>query len=83
MRVPLIVYPCIDLFQAANNLIVLAREPAGAERIFGENGVVHMKKLMLLEDTELVVAALRVISCLCSGHRSRVSSCIPGKLRMK
>ncbi|XP_797752.4 protein unc-45 homolog B [Strongylocentrotus purpuratus] len=62
--------------EAANNLIVLAREPAGAERIFGENGVEHMKKLMTLEDTELVVAALRVISCLCGGHRSRATAVI-------
>nr|XP_054754346.1 protein unc-45 homolog B-like [Lytechinus pictus] len=62
--------------EAANNLIVLAREPAGAERIFGENGVERMKKIMMSDDTELVVAALRVISCLCRGHRSRATAVI-------
>ncbi|XP_033096200.1 protein unc-45 homolog B-like isoform X2 [Anneissia japonica] len=57
--------------QAANNLIVLARQPAGAEKIFRENGVSKLQKYLDDSDEELVVAILRILSCLCTGHHSR------------
>ncbi|XP_072175845.1 protein unc-45 homolog B-like [Diadema setosum] len=62
--------------QAANNLIVLAREPAGAERIFAERGVDRMKLLIKSDDTELKLAGLRVMSCLCNGHKARAMAVI-------
>ncbi|XP_071854047.1 protein unc-45 homolog B-like isoform X2 [Apostichopus japonicus] len=57
--------------QAANNLIVLSREEAGAQKIFAENGVERIKKLLTTEDTDLQTAGLRILSCLCSKHKSR------------
>lgn len=58
--------------QAAQNLIVLAREEAGAEKIFQSDGV---RLLLLMLDTgreDAMLAALRTLAGLCSGHRSRV-----------
>jgi len=58
--------------QAANNLIVLGREEAGAERIFQSNGVALLLQLMDAKRPELVLAAVRTLSGMCSGHRARV-----------
>lgn len=58
--------------QAANNLIVLGREEAGAERIFQSNGVALLLQLMDTKRPELVLAAVRTLSGMCSGHRARV-----------
>ncbi|XP_038051819.1 protein unc-45 homolog B-like isoform X2 [Patiria miniata] len=60
--------------QAANNLIVLARETAGAERIFSEGGVAKVQPLLQGEDQELVLGGLRVLSCLCQGHKTRANA---------
>lgn len=57
--------------QAANNLIVLARESAGAEKIFRDNGVDRIKRLLSSEDADLQTAGLRVLSCLCAKHKAR------------
>ncbi|XP_043379440.1 protein unc-45 homolog A isoform X4 [Chelonia mydas] len=57
--------------KAAQNLIVLAREEAGAEKIFQSDGV---RLLLLMLDTgreDAMLAALRTLAGLCSGHRSR------------
>ncbi|XP_059126664.1 protein unc-45 homolog B [Peromyscus eremicus] len=58
--------------KAANNLIVLGREEAGAERIFQSNGVGLLLQLMDTKRPELVLAAVRTLSGMCSGHRARV-----------
>ncbi|XP_033646594.1 protein unc-45 homolog B-like [Asterias rubens] len=60
--------------QAANNLIVLAREPAGAERIFAEGAVSKIQHILSSNHKELILAGLRVLSCLCRGHRSRANA---------
>ena len=60
-------------FQAAQNLVVLAREEAGAERIFRENGISKIQRLLETGDEEMMLSGLRVLSCLCKGHRARVS----------
>lgn len=58
--------------QAANNLIVLAREPAGAEKIFANNGVTNLVRLLDTErDKQLQLTALRVLSCLADDHHDR------------
>jgi len=60
--------------QAANNLIVLARDPAGAEKIYASNGVRNLIHLLEVEkDKELQLTAIRVIDCLVNDHRDRVS----------
>lgn len=61
------------LFQAANNLIVLAREDAGAERIFQNNGVALLMQLIETGNGEMIMAAIRTFSGMCTGHRARVS----------
>lgn len=61
-----------SLLQAANNLIVLGREEAGAERIFQNNGVALLLQLVDTKRPELVLAAVRTLSGMCSGHRARV-----------
>ncbi|XP_028615219.1 protein unc-45 homolog B isoform X2 [Grammomys surdaster] len=60
--------------KAANNLIVLGREEAGAERIFQSNGVALLLQLMDTKRPELVLAAVRTLSGLCSGHRARATA---------
>lgn len=60
------------LLQAAQNLIVLAREEAGAEKIFQSDGVRLLTQLLDTAKADLMLAALRTLVGLCSGHRSRV-----------
>uniref|UniRef100_A0AAY4CV14 Protein unc-45 homolog B n=1 Tax=Denticeps clupeoides TaxID=299321 RepID=A0AAY4CV14_9TELE len=59
--------------KAANNLIVLAREDAGAERIFQNNGVPLLLQLIETGKPEMVLAAVRTLSGMCTGHKARVS----------
>ena len=60
------------LLQAANNLIVLGREEAGAERIFQNNGVALLMQLLDTKRPELMLAAVRTLSGMSSSHRARV-----------
>lgn len=60
------------LSQAVQNLIVLAREEAGAEKIFQSDGVRLLTQLLDTAKADLMLAALRTLVGLCSGHRSRV-----------
>uniref|UniRef100_A0A8B9KMN6 Protein unc-45 homolog B n=1 Tax=Astyanax mexicanus TaxID=7994 RepID=A0A8B9KMN6_ASTMX len=60
--------------KAANNLIVLAREDAGAERIFQNNGVALLMQLIETGKAEMILAAIRTLSGMCTGHRARVSN---------
>uniref|UniRef100_F7EUJ5 Protein unc-45 homolog B n=1 Tax=Monodelphis domestica TaxID=13616 RepID=F7EUJ5_MONDO len=57
--------------KAANNLIVLGREDAGAERIFQNNGVALLLQLLDTKKPELVLAAVRTLSGMCNGHQAR------------
>lgn len=67
--------PNVPLFsQAAQNLIVLAREEAGAEKIFQSDGVRLLTRLLDTAKADLMLAALRTLVGLCSGHRSRVGA---------
>ncbi|KAM5215831.1 protein unc-45 homolog B isoform 3-T3 [Hipposideros larvatus] len=66
------------LEKAANNLIVLGREEAGAERIFQNNGVALLLQLMETKRPELVLAAVRTLSGMCSGHRARATAILHG-----
>ncbi|XP_044106424.1 protein unc-45 homolog B isoform X3 [Neovison vison] len=61
------------LEKAANNLIVLGREEAGAEMIFQNNGVGLLLQLLDTKRPELVLAAVRTLSGMCSGHRARAT----------
>ena len=64
----------MSLHQAANNLIVLAREEAGAARIIENGGI---QKLSFLLDTEkdksLLLTSIRVLACLSHNNKERVS----------
>lgn len=64
--------------QAANNLIVLGREEAGAERIFQNSGVALLLQLMDTKRPELVLAAVRTLSGMCGGHQARVRAWASG-----
>lgn len=68
--------------QAAQNLIVLAREEAGAEKIFQSDGVRLLMQLLDTAKADLMLAALRTLVGLCSGHRSRVGPPIAQFLRV-
>lgn len=61
--------------QAAQNLIVLAREEPGAEKIFQSDGVRLLQQLLEAGEADTMLAALRTLVGLCSGHRSRVGPC--------
>ncbi|KAM9045562.1 protein unc-45 homolog B isoform 1-T1 [Megaptera novaeangliae] len=62
------------LEKAARNLIVLSREEAGAERIFQNNGVALLLQLLDTKRPELMLAAIRTLSGICSGHRARATA---------
>ncbi|KAJ3604613.1 hypothetical protein NHX12_029353 [Muraenolepis orangiensis] len=57
--------------KAANNLIVLAREDAGAERIFENNGVPLLIKMIESAKPEMILASIRTLSGMCTGHKAR------------
>ena len=59
--------------QAANNLIVLAREEAGAENMYNSGGVLNLVQLMDGKDKELQVTGIRVLACLAHNSKKRVS----------
>lgn len=52
--------------------MVLAREDAGAEKIFRSNGVQLLQCLLDTGETDLMLAALRTLVGICSEHQSRV-----------
>lgn len=70
----------VCIFQAAQNLVVLSREDAGAEQIFRNDGVKLIQKLLQSKQEEVVLSALRTLVGLCTGHQSRVSVILPSKL---
>lgn len=63
---------CASLTQASQNLVVLAREDAGAEKIFRNNGVQLLQRLLDTGEADLMLAALRTLVGICSEHQSRV-----------
>lgn len=73
-----VMWPTIQ-FQAAQNLVVLSREDAGAEQIFRNDGVKLIQKLLQSKQEDVVLSALRTLVGLCTGHQSRVSVTIPSK----
>lgn len=52
--------------------MVLAREEAGAEKIFRSNGVQLLQRLLDTGEADLMLAALRTLVGICSEHQSRV-----------
>ena len=63
----------IIFFQAANNLVVLAREEAGAKFILEQNGIAKLKQLLEERDGDMLQAGLRTLSCLSQNSKQRVS----------
>uniref|UniRef100_A0A8C8HQQ3 UNC-45/Cro1/She4 central domain-containing protein n=1 Tax=Oncorhynchus tshawytscha TaxID=74940 RepID=A0A8C8HQQ3_ONCTS len=61
-----------DRQKAAQNLVVLSREEAGAEQIFRNDGVKLIQSLLGSNQEEVVLSALRTLVGLCTGHQSRV-----------
>ncbi|CAL8296897.1 protein unc-45 homolog B [Gadus morhua] len=57
--------------KAANNLIVLAREDAGAERIFQNNGVPLLMNMIDSGKPAMMLASIRTLSGMCTGHKAR------------
>nr|XP_060612863.1 protein unc-45 homolog B [Anolis sagrei ordinatus] len=64
--------------KAANNLVVLGREDAGAERIFQNNGLHLLLKLIETKHPEMILAAVRTLSGMCSGHKARATAILHG-----
>ncbi|XP_069840305.1 protein unc-45 homolog A [Dendropsophus ebraccatus] len=60
--------------KAAQNLVVLAREDAGAEKIFQSDGVRLLQRMIETKKSDMVLAALRTLVGLCTGHQSRTVS---------
>ncbi|KAL6433119.1 hypothetical protein ACFW04_006404 [Cataglyphis niger] len=62
---------------AMNNLLVLARERAGAEEIFKQNGVSKITKFLKVgKDEEVICNAIRIIGELCKNNINRTESII-------
>ncbi|XP_039614737.1 protein unc-45 homolog B isoform X1 [Polypterus senegalus] len=60
--------------KAVNNLIVLAREDAGADKIYQNNGVTLLYQLIETKDPEMILAAVRTFSGMCTGHKARATA---------
>uniref|UniRef100_H3D3P0 Unc-45 myosin chaperone A n=1 Tax=Tetraodon nigroviridis TaxID=99883 RepID=H3D3P0_TETNG len=71
-----------DRQKAAQNLVVLSREDAGAEQIFRNDGVKLIQRLLQSKQEEVVLSALRTLVGLCTGHQSRTMA-IVNELRME
>ncbi|XP_056137554.1 protein unc-45 homolog A [Lampris incognitus] len=65
-----------DKHKAAQNLVVLSREEAGAEQIFRNDGVKLIQRLLALKEEEVVLAAVRTLVGLCTGHQSRTMAIV-------
>ncbi|KAM8974607.1 protein unc-45 homolog A [Pelodytes ibericus] len=57
--------------KAAQNLVVLAREDAGAEKIFQSDGVRLLQRMMETKKGDMMLAAMRTLVGLCTGHQTR------------
>ncbi|XP_060035464.1 protein unc-45 homolog A isoform X2 [Erinaceus europaeus] len=57
--------------KASQNLVVLAREDSGAEKIFRSNGLQLLQRLLDTGEADLMLAALRTLTGICSEHQSR------------
>ncbi|KAL5014688.1 hypothetical protein ScPMuIL_008958 [Solemya velum] len=57
--------------QAINNLIVLAREEAGAHKICQEETLHQLTKLLDDKNNDLVLASVRVLSCVTNKSKAR------------
>uniref|UniRef100_A0A3P8ZGW9 Protein unc-45 homolog B n=1 Tax=Esox lucius TaxID=8010 RepID=A0A3P8ZGW9_ESOLU len=66
----------VDRQKAAQNLVVLSREEAGAEQIFRNDGVRLIQRLLGSKQEELVLSALRTLVGLCTGHQSRTMAIV-------
>ncbi|KAL2093615.1 hypothetical protein ACEWY4_010927 [Coilia grayii] len=65
-----------DRQKAAQNLVVLSREDAGAEQIFRNDGVKLIQRLLESEQEDVVLSALRTLVGLCTGHQSRTMAIV-------
>ncbi|XP_046890195.1 protein unc-45 homolog A [Hypomesus transpacificus] len=65
-----------DKQKAAQNLVVLSREEAGAEQIFRNDGVKLIQRLLGSKQEELVLSSLRTMVGLCTGHQSRTMAIV-------
>ncbi|XP_069018591.1 protein unc-45 homolog A isoform X1 [Embiotoca jacksoni] len=65
-----------DRLKAAQNLVVLSRDAAGAEQIFRNDGVKLIQKLLQSEVEEVVLSALRTLVGLCTEHQSRTMAIV-------
>lgn len=62
---------------AMNNLLVLARERAGAEEIFKGEIISKITKLLKVENNEEVIcSAIRIVGELCRNHIARTESIV-------
>ncbi|TRY87256.1 hypothetical protein DNTS_031757 [Danionella cerebrum] len=68
--------PISDRQKAAQNLVVLSREDAGAEQIFRNDGVKLLQNLLESQQEELILSALRTLVGLCTGHQSRTMAIV-------
>ncbi|KAG5273944.1 hypothetical protein AALO_G00157460 [Alosa alosa] len=65
-----------DKQKAAQNLVVLSREDAGAEQIFRNDGVKLLQRLLESKQEEILLSALRTLVGLCTGHQSRTMAIV-------
>ncbi|MBN3314104.1 UN45A protein, partial [Atractosteus spatula] len=65
-----------DRQKAAQNLVVLSREEAGAEQIFRNDGVRLLQRLLDSKQEDTTLSALRTLVGLCTGHQSRTMAIV-------
>ncbi|KAM4618146.1 protein unc-45 homolog A [Polymixia lowei] len=65
-----------DRQKAAQNLVVLSRDDAGAEQIFRNDGVKLIQTLLASKQEDVMLSALRTLVGLCTGHQSRTMAIV-------
>uniref|UniRef100_G3PCA5 Unc-45 myosin chaperone A n=1 Tax=Gasterosteus aculeatus aculeatus TaxID=481459 RepID=G3PCA5_GASAC len=61
---------------AAQNLVVLTGEDAGAEQILRNDGVKLIQKLLQSKQKDIVLSSLRTLVGMCTGHQSRTMAIV-------
>lgn len=63
-----------DKEKAAQNMVILARDAAGADSIFQSDGVRQLQHLLSTGKPSIVLAVMRTLVGLCSAHEARATA---------
>uniref|UniRef100_S4R4X4 Unc-45 myosin chaperone B n=1 Tax=Petromyzon marinus TaxID=7757 RepID=S4R4X4_PETMA len=63
-----------DKEKAAQNMVILARDAAGADSIYQSDGVRQLQRLISANNPSMVLAVMRTLVGLCTAHEARATA---------